>query len=224
MKSIGIFFLMMSSALPDPLSSVVLFCITLSYSFLRKDVRARTLATMAADFIMLIINASSMIYSSAVFGDLAIHDGNRTSSSAPSGGFQWATSGVERRVCVVLRAICSSISLAIVLADLIRIKIGMSSGHMVNGGVSEVRRWITYEEIVVELPGHARPNCRVGNESLDNTSSTFLLAAALGPMLLPIIKDPRSQFLRRTGCSSMCRKCQNTRTCSFSRLFALQFD
>ena len=150
MKSIGIFFLMMAPLLlPDPLSSVVVFCIALTYSFLRKDVRARTLATMAADFIMLIINASSMIYSSAVFGDLAIHDGNRTSSSAPSGGFQWATSDVELESAhVVLRAICSSISLAIVLADLIRIKIGMSSGHMVNGGVSEVRRWITYEEIV----------------------------------------------------------------------------
>jgi hypothetical protein len=28
---------------------------------------------------------------------------------------------------------------------LIRIKIGLSSGRMVNGGVSEVRRWITCE-------------------------------------------------------------------------------
>ena len=129
MKSIGIFFLMMAPLLlPDPLSSVVVFCIALTYSFLRKDVRARTLATMAADFIMLIINASSMIYSSAAFGDLAIHDGNRASSSAPSGGFQWATSAEFESAHVVLRAICSSISLAIVLADLIRSKLGCRLG------------------------------------------------------------------------------------------------
>jgi hypothetical protein len=145
MKSIAVFFIMTSPLLlPDPLSSIVLFCIVLAYCFVRKDIRARTLATMVADFVMLIVNVYSMSYSFAVWGDVMIHADNRTAT--PIGGFWGATTELELESAhVVLRAICSSISLAIVLADLIRIKIGLSSGRMVNGGVSEVRRWITCE-------------------------------------------------------------------------------